>query len=404
MPRACIALLPVLAACGGGDSAASGAVVRDSAGVRIVQSDRPAWKDGEGWTVGDAPSLDIGVMDGEAAYQLDGVRSVARLSDGRILIASSGSSDLRLFGPDGRHLLSTGREGGGPGEFRGLEWAGVGAGDTLLAWDAREKRLTVFSPGGTLVRTVQPRGPEGQFPLVSGILADGSLVVTGGISADGFKMGEYRESMSYHRFATDGRALGELGRFSGMEAFVMQLDNVILQDQVLFGRNGGVHPAGNELMVTDNDRYEVRFLGVDRTLRRIVRRPHAPVRVKPADVEAFFAARDGEVAEGGAAQTATFRRMRERQRQVLPRRETFPAFNEARTDAEGNLWVEQYARPGDEPPRWDVFDREGRWLGTVATPAGLKVHQVGPDWILGVEKDEMEVEHVRMYPLVKSAR
>ncbi|HST61024.1 MAG TPA: hypothetical protein VLK84_20135, partial [Longimicrobium sp.] len=142
MPRACIALLPVLAACDGGDSAASGATVTDSAGVRIVQSDRPAWKDGKGWRVGDAPSLDIGVMDGEAAYQLDGVRSVARLSDGRILVASSGSSDLRLFGADGRHRVSMGREGGGPGEFRGLEWAGVGAGDTLLAWDAREKRLT----------------------------------------------------------------------------------------------------------------------------------------------------------------------------------------------------------------------------------------------------------------------
>ena len=397
----CAALLPVLAACGGGGGAgASGVVVTDSAGVRIVQSDRPAWKDGGEWTVEDAPSLDIGVLDGEAAYQLDGVRSVARLSDGRILVGSSGSSDLRLFGPNGRHLASTGREGGGPGEFRGLQWAGVGAGDTLLAWDAREKRLSVFSPEGALVRTVQPQGPRGQFPLVAGVLADGSIVATDGISADGFKMGEYRESVPYHRFATDGRALGELGRFAGMEAFVMRMDRVILQDHVLFGRDGGVQPAGRELLVTDSDRYEVRFLGLDRTLRRIVRRPHEPVRVKPSDVEAYFAARDGEAVEAGAAQTSV-RRMRERQREVLPRRETFPAYGDARTDADGNLWVEQYPRPREVQPRWDVFDREGRWLAAVATPAGLKVHLVGPDWILGVATDEAGVEHVRLHLLEK---
>jgi hypothetical protein len=34
--------------------------------------------------VGETPSLDVGVEDSEVAYQLDGVRSVARLSDERI--------------------------------------------------------------------------------------------------------------------------------------------------------------------------------------------------------------------------------------------------------------------------------------------------------------------------------
>ena len=71
---------------------------------------------------------------------------------------------------------------------------------------------------------------------------------------------------------------------------------------------------------------------------------------------------------------------------------------------QGNLWVKEYSRPTDERPRWSVFDREGRWLGTVETPDGFRVQQIGPDWILGVEKDELEVEHVRMYPLVKPAR
>lgn len=400
---AAITLIPTALAACGGDSSAPGSVARDSAGVRIVQSERPVWKDGEGWTVGEAPSLDIGVVDGEAAYQLDGVRSVARLSDGRILVANAGTHQLRLFAPDGKHLLSMGREGGGPGEFQGLEWAGVGPGDTLLAWDPHDKRLTVFSSGGALVRTVKPAGLEGQYPRVFGMLADGSIVSTGGFSMDNFKMGEQRDSVRYHRFGTDGRALGDLGRFAGMEAFTMELDNMILQDQVLFGRDVAVRPAGNELLVADNDRFEVRFLALDGTLRRIVRRAHEPVRVQSADVEAHFAARDQD-AVGSGADGANFRRMREKQKEVLPRRETFPAFARVRTDTEGNLWVEEYGRPADEQSRWSVFDPEGRWLGTVQIPGDFEVQQIGPDWILGVQKDEMDVEHVRMYPLVKSAR
>lgn len=401
---ACLALSAVaaVAAACGGDAAASASLVTDSAGVRIVQNDQPLWKDGEGWTVGDAPSLDIGVVEGDAAYQLDGVRSVARLSDGRIVVANAGSHQVRLYGADGRHLRSMGRAGGGPGEFRGLSWAGVGAADTVLAWDSQEKRLTVFAPDGSLARTVKPRGPDGAYPRVFGTFADGSVLSTGGFSMK-FTVGEQRDSVRYHRFGTDGSALPDIGRQAGMESFTMEMGGVMLQESVLFGRDVRVRPAGDEVLVADNDRYEVRFVSPEGTPRRIVRRSHDPVRVQPADVDAYFDLRENDLnllpAEAGSVA-----RIRQKQREELPRRETFPAFSDLRTDAAGNLWVEQYARPGDEQPRWDVFDPEGRWLGAVETPVGLKIHDIGPDWILGVQKDELDVEHVRMYPLRKPAR
>ncbi|HEX6041018.1 hypothetical protein [Longimicrobium sp.] len=217
----CGALGMALAACGG-EAGAPGSVARDSAGVRIVQNDRPAWKDGAGWTVGDAPSLDVGVVDGEAAYQLDDVRAVARLADGRILVANGGSRELRIFGADGRHARTLGREGGGPGEFQRLSWAGAAPGDTLLAWDSDARRLTVFAPGGALVRTVTPQGPGGESPSVRGVLTDGTLVSTGGFAPGGFRMGEQRDTVRYHLFGADGRVRGGLGPYAGMEAFAME--------------------------------------------------------------------------------------------------------------------------------------------------------------------------------------
>lgn len=406
MALACAVLPAAAAACGDASADAGASVARDSAGVRIVQSERPRWKDGEGWTVGETPSVDIGVVDGDAAYQLDEVYSVARLADGRVLVADGGTKQLRLYSAQGRHLRSMGREGGGPGEFTYLGWAGPGPADSLLAWDPQSKRLSVFAPDGRFVRTVTPTGLDRMFPQASGVLADGSLLVSGGVNLGGQMelKGEVRDTATYHRVARDGRSLGRLGPFPGWETFVFTSETNLLMESIPFGRNVFVRPAGGEVLVAQNDRYEARFLAPDGALRRIVRRTFQPVRVTDADWNAHFDEEDAREDGSSHAEGADLARLRARRREVLPRRETFPAFADARTDAEGNLWMEQYLRPGEEPPRWDVFDPEGHWLGTVETPSGLRIHQIGADWILGVEKDELEVEHVRMYPLAKAVR
>jgi len=48
-----------------------------------------------------------------------------------------------------------------------------------------------------------------------------------------------------------------------------------------------------------------------------------------------------------------------------------------------------------------VFDPEGRWLGVVETPAGFTMEEVGRDWVLGVSTDELDVQYVEMWGLVK---
>jgi hypothetical protein len=53
-------------------------------------------------------------------------------------------------------------------------------------------------------------------------------------------------------------------------------------------------------------------------------------------------------------------------------------------------------------PIWDVFDTTGAWLGTVPVPSGFGPWDIGDDWILGVEQDELDVEYVVVYPLIKA--
>lgn len=63
--------------------------------------------------------------------------------------------------------------------------------------------------------------------------------------------------------------------------------------------------------------------------------------------------------------------------------------------------MEAYRHSWEPEPVWQVFDREGRWLAAVRTPPRFRIHQVGDDHLLGVWRDEDEVEHIRVYPLVR---
>jgi len=48
-----------------------------------------------------------------------------------------------------------------------------------------------------------------------------------------------------------------------------------------------------------------------------------------------------------------------------------------------------------------VFDSLGVWLGTVTTPPGLEVHEIGVDQIIGVAKDDYDVPYVQVHRLTR---
>ena len=401
---ACAVLSMVASACGGG-GAGGGAAVRDSAGIRIVQNDAPVWQEGQGWTVADEPAVDIGVVEGEAAYQLAQVMGVARLSDGRIVVADGQSGQLRFFSAEGKHLRSVGRKGGGPGEFQLMQWLGVAPGDSVLVWDGRASRLSVFAPDGTLARAFTPAGLR-MFPHVEAVMG-GALLMTPGM--DPMRMGErpegeFRDTTVWMRVPLAGAAPREVSRRPGEEMFMSKVGGMTMADQVVFGR--GLHVAGapDGFYAGFSDAFQVEHRGPDGALRRIIRRPHQPRRVTEADLEAYHARQAGMQMVGLPPEMAAqAREMQRTQRERIPHRATLPAFSQLLVDAAGNLWARDPRPLVDQPHRWSVFDPEGRWLGTVQTPADLQVRQIGTDWILGTAQDELDVEHVRLYRIQKPA-
>ena len=85
----------------------------------------------------------------------------------------------------------------------------------------------------------------------------------------------------------------------------------------------------------------------------------------------------------------------------MPFPDTFPVFQRFVADHVGNLWVEQYRRVGQEATRFDVFDPDGRYLGMVTGPNGLRIFEIGDDYVLGRWSDDLDVHHVRVHALIK---
>ncbi len=65
--------------------------------------------------------------------------------------------------------------------------------------------------------------------------------------------------------------------------------------------------------------------------------------------------------------------------------------------AEGNVWAQIYSPDFFASGTWDVYGAGREWLGQVQTPAGFTVTNITSDQLVGVWRDDLGVEHVRVY-------
>ena len=98
--------LAAVTACGTEPAPATRAVVRDSAGVRIVE--HPDGLDLQSWALSAEPEAVIGhLADEDPAHQFTQIRGAVRLSDGRIVVGDWGSREARYFDPGGHSIASS---------------------------------------------------------------------------------------------------------------------------------------------------------------------------------------------------------------------------------------------------------------------------------------------------------
>lgn len=376
----------------GGEAARPAPIVRDSAGVTIVENPALPTDAALPWTVAAEPAVDMGLLEGDEAYQFYEVRGIARLSDGRIVVANGGSQELRFYDSAGKHLMSTGRKGGGPGEFEDLGLVAVRPGDTVAAADWNLRRVSFFDREGRFVRSFALASAAG-FPVPVGPFADGTWLVTTGFA---FAPGEVeqvvRDTATYQRLGEDGSVRDTVGHFPSYEYYVKGDKQSATAVSLPFGRTTETAIAGDRFYAGHSERYEIGRYDAHGRLELLIRLRRDPVPVTSADVDRFKARRVAEAEDQGRPRI-------ERMYAEMPFPATFPAFGGLLVDALGGLWVLDFAAPGDTTRRWTVFGPDGVVLGVVQTPPGLNVREIGRDYVLGTWRDADEVEHVRLYAL-----
>ena len=379
-------------ACSTSASDQQGIAERDSAGSRIVEHSGGLGSPARQWIVSPEPLADIGTVDGDSSYQLYRVESAAILSDGRIVIANTGTSELRLYDERGTFIRSIGRDGEGPGEFRNVSNVWAGAGDTLLAWDFQLQRLSIFSADGEFLRSRSSRAQRRHF--AAGVLDDGSLIVVEQIPSGGLVAGRTID-FEIHLLRDDpaGAELDTLGRYPHSLAFIFEIPGGSSRAarQVTFSAFTSIAALGDRVAVATGRGPEIRMHVRDAPGVTVLRWSEPPLPVTDADADAYKQQALERAPEESRA------RMRERFADE-PFAEHFPATGRVLLEHGGRLWVEHWMHPhSEDPPMWTVFARDGRMLATVEMPPGFRLLAARDDVIVGLVRDDLDVEQVRSY-------
>jgi len=372
---------------------------RDSAGIRITENASPPEGSRLPWRIGPEPTVSIGELDGEEPYMLHWAGSVARLSDGRIVVGNRGSSEVRMFDALGNHLVSWGGEGEGPGEFTGLAHAAPWRGDSIAAWYSPGLGISVFDSEGNYGRSFVLQSGEAEVwrrPRPIAVRAGGTIL--------SIKDPEDADTAVVEIWDADGALSASLGTHPHREVIVTTNEqgyNELMWPA--YGRELVTGQWGDLVVASHTSRYEIRAFRDNGTLARIVRREHVLREPTEDDRKPYIDEQLAMYATIPDLPPEVVERAR-KSFESTPLAETFPAFSRVLSDAAGNLWVREYDFPREERPArlWTVFDPDGRVLGFVETPKGLRIGRIGEDYILGHYRDELEVEYVQLWPLERS--
>lgn len=338
------------------------------------------------------PSLSIGGLTEDAHYMLSQVVGGIRLGDGHVVIADRFNNTLRMYDARGRFVREVGGEGQGPGEYEFITGFGRCESGQVVAFDIGW-RMTFYDEDLTFLHERTAHVPELVQPYKFACAPSGYWIASGWGDIQGqFRAGLYEatsrvllgrgdsiavdfgERLSSQRMGTvdgEGNPTG-----SGPHPFGRSTVMAIAEDRVYLG-DGGEYLI-ESYSLTGDTLPPIEWRGPDR-------------RIKSTDVDAYV----DEMLEGVPAERAP--ELRRRLEKLLDV-SSFPAYDELRIGTDESLWVREFHRPGSPTTRWIVFDG-GSLRGQLELPSTSELLDVGPDYILLLERDEFDVESVRLYGL-----
>jgi hypothetical protein len=267
--------------------------------------------------------------------------------------------------------------------------------DTLIVFDPGLSRMTYFDPAGTVLAIVnfEQRGSSGISVIPWARFANGTFLLRRNRFIENTEGGTGRSTTMIVRGRADGTVVDTIGTFPETDYYTRPDGG---PTTVRLGKRAVMLVHGDSYYRGMGDDFTVDVYDTTGTHLRSLRRSFEPRPVTDDLIDRLLAAELDAAPEDRrpAIQTDYAER---------PRAATLPAFADTwLVDREQHLWIREYVAPVDTANDWSVFDPDGAWLGTMQLPDSFTPHQIGSDFIIGVQRNELDVETVRRYPLTRT--
>ena len=386
--------LLLLGACAGGDQAAeAGVTVQDSAGITVIQHP------GDPMSAGAGTPLDVvlsfGLRPSEYAFErlIDG----ALLPNGDVVVVDIGASEVVRIAADGSSHSVLAGSGEGPGEVRMPISVLTLPGDSILVEDDGNSKLLVLHDGE--VARVSSVANTGQAPYALRAYAAGS---------DGrLLMG----TSSYMPDQGSGWIQGHMvvAGPDGLEA-----DTVGAYDMAIStSRDGPENPfrpfgqlsaSPSGFVGGRSDRAEVVWYGTDGAVERIAR--WTPVRdvADQSDVDQLLEMYRTTLPgmNPGMPEERVEQMVRQRADRIQLTGDPVPLYIELIDFGPSGVWLSEFrsdAYGSGGASAYRVVSPDGQSIRRVDLPQMTRVFDVSGDRVLGVARDELDVQYVVVYRL-----
>ena len=387
-----LAFSGLLTACGS-DGAAhwSGTMDTLSSGEIVVRNTAdPIWEPGEAWRVIEDLRIGNAMSDGPDLF--GGVYSFDVDGWGRIFVLDDQAQEVRIFDSEGAFVRKVGRRGEGPGEFTRAGSVDVSRDGEIWVMGMVQGRISIFDTAGSYLREERTKvGRMIMRPYRGGFDPMGRYNV---VLPSGKRRRMARFDPSFTPIDTiawpENPVEREYFTMVDEEGASMMTAGVPFQGHMAWRFS----PAGTVWRLR-TDRYEFAEMTTGGEVLRRVTKDHESIPVTAEEREEAVKDLEWFTSQGGKIDRSKFPKSK-------------PAAASFFIDDEGNLWVQRRVAGsgGDDEGRlFDLFDAEGRYLGTLRLPFSLPrlvpVPIVREGVLHGVTHDELDVPYVVRARIVK---
>ncbi len=321
-------------------------------------------------------------------------QSATRLPDGSVVVGDNGARNVKWYAPDGRFVRSFGRDGDGPGEFRIAHVVGTCGTEDVQVFDGANQRLTTISRQGKLVSARLFMTDRGD--------AAAPYMIRCGASKRFGVLGWPRGALPASDDAFRAEVAVRIQNLDGSN--VINVGTVPGGERQRFGSSVGPRPLGKRTYVAvGQDRIyigtgesEIRAVSLLGRALPALQLPFRARKITAREVEGYvnwLVGINSHLAPDVVSRTYG----------KLKYPDYTPVHGDVLVDPLENVWVEQYRLPFEPSSRWIVFSKGAQIVAEVRLPDGLRMLEVGVDYILGTWTDDDGTAHVRMHRLRRSS-